>query len=393
MIESQLSTADNYINLNYIFGIDYSKSNEWQGEKTFYTPNLHNISNKMNYYEKLIDVLGRRMEKYNITKNIPSYFFGDTITNYTTTGMFKNFEVPCSSYIELLELYRYYARHLIFSEFTTFDHIINKAVAYVKQVKRYNILFILTDGQISEQFVQSTLNTIITSTNYPLSIFCIGVGDGPFTVIENIENIINTQSVIKFGNFKFINFNKYLNISQDTTLKNNKKSNINIINVNEEDLLCDILETIHKHYNIIINNQLLHKLFLINQYPYNAIPIVYQTQNTQIINQIPQIDNLSTSSDITHNRELLPQQYNLYYVEFMPPEDSNHLNISPDKKPIKTDKVEDECPICLEGKLDCLINPCGHRICYDNCNKMVENKSIKECPICRTKIISTIKIF
>ena len=51
------------------------------------------------------------------------------------------------------------------------------------------------------------------------------------------------------------------------------------------------------------------------------------------------------------------------------------------------------CPICYQSDKNFkIINPCGHAICYD-CSTVMHSKSIDNCPVCRSKIISLIKLY
>jgi len=50
---------------------------------------------------------------------------------------------------------------------------------------------------------------------------------------------------------------------------------------------------------------------------------------------------------------------------------------------------EDLCKICYENKIECVILECGHRILCGKCARL----PLKECPICRKKIIRIVKTF
>lgn len=65
-----------------IIGIDYTKSNTWQGERTFAGRRLHYISpDARNPYEKVIELVGNNLVE--ILDNdciLPCFRFGDTET-------------------------------------------------------------------------------------------------------------------------------------------------------------------------------------------------------------------------------------------------------------------------------------------------------------------------
>jgi len=50
---------------------------------------------------------------------------------------------------------------------------------------------------------------------------------------------------------------------------------------------------------------------------------------------------------------------------------------------------EDLCKICYENKIECVILECGHRILCGKCARL----PLKECPICRKKIVRIVKTF
>jgi len=55
--------------------------------------------------------------------------------------------------------------------------------------------------------------------------------------------------------------------------------------------------------------------------------------------------------------------------------------------PQVSDGIQNECAICLEKVPGAVFDPCGHMVCVD-CSSQ-----FKECPICRTSIEKTIKVF
>mmetsp|Transcript_9087 Transcript_9087/g.10096 ORF Transcript_9087/g.10096 Transcript_9087/m.10096 type:complete len:269 (+) Transcript_9087:230-1036(+) len=186
---------------NLIIGVDYTKSNTWNGKRTFGGNNLHAIfPNAMNPYQEVIDIVGRTLEPFDDDKLIPVLGFGDATT--TDKSVFPFFpDRPCNGFQEALVRYAEITPNVKLSGPTSFAPLIREAIKIVQQDGGYHILVIIADGQVNN--VQDTTQAIVEATKYPISIICIGVGDGPWDLMEKFDDELPKR---RFDNFQFVDY-------------------------------------------------------------------------------------------------------------------------------------------------------------------------------------------
>jgi len=186
---------------NLILGIDYTKSNTWNGKKTFGGNNLHTIrSDATNPYQEVISIVGKTLEVFDDDKLIPVYGFGDVTTQDKSVFPFFP-DRACYGFQEALSRYNEITPHLNLSGPTSFAPLIKAAINIVQQQKSYHILVIIADGQVDN--VKETSDAIVEATNYPLSIITVGVGDGPWELMEEFDDKLPKR---RFDNFQFVPF-------------------------------------------------------------------------------------------------------------------------------------------------------------------------------------------
>jgi len=188
---------------NLILGIDYTKSNTWNGKQTFFNQSLHTIRPDMaNPYQEVISIVGKTLEVFDDDKLIPTFGFGDVTT--TDKGAFPFFpDRVCYGFSEVLTRYTEITPNIQLSGPTSFAPVIRQALRIVQQEKAYHILVIIADGQVSN--VKETANAIVEASNYPLSIIMVGVGDGPWDTMEEFDDELPQR---RFDNFQFVPFAK-----------------------------------------------------------------------------------------------------------------------------------------------------------------------------------------
>lgn len=189
---------------NLILGIDYTGSNQVTGAKSFNGKNLHECSNGVvNPYMEVISVVGRTLEKFDDDKIIPVFGFGDVNTADKSVFPFYP-DKECVGFEQVLERYKEISPNIDMAGPTDFAPLIRKAIEIVRNAHyAYHILVIVTDGQVNSE--AATIRAIVDATSYPLSIICVGVGDGPWDLMNEFDDRLPAR---RFDNFQFVEFYK-----------------------------------------------------------------------------------------------------------------------------------------------------------------------------------------
>jgi len=190
---------------NLIIGIDYTKSNTYTGKNTFGNRCLHEISpGRLNPYQEAIQIIGKTLEPFDDDKLIPAFGFGDSTT--TDKRVFPFFyDRTCYGFQEVLERYTEITPLLILAGPTSFAPLIYEAINIVKQQRAYHILVIIADGAVTN--ARETGQAIIDASNHALSIVMVGVGDGPWDLMEEFDDKLPAR---KFDNFQFVKFDQIM---------------------------------------------------------------------------------------------------------------------------------------------------------------------------------------
>lgn len=173
---------------------------------------------RMNPYERAIDVIGRALAPFDDDDLIPVYGFGDGRTNDRKLFGFRAGDAPCRGFGEALARYRALAPRARLAGPTSFAPLIRKACAIVAAEEgAYHILLIVADGQVTRDSStragalsrqeRATVDAIVEASHYPLSIVMVGVGDGPWDVMEDFDDELPER---QFDNFQFVRMDAIL---------------------------------------------------------------------------------------------------------------------------------------------------------------------------------------
>jgi len=189
-----------------ILGVDFTQSNMSTGKNSFGGKCLHHTDpHSLNPYQQVISIVGRTLEAFDDDKLIPAYGFGDQTTGGHSCFNFQQDQSKCQGFEEVLRRYNDMVPKLTLSGPTNFAPVIRKAIKTVQEEKSYHILVIIADGQVNKP--EETAQAIVDASRYPLSIVVIGVGDGPWDLMEKFDDEL-PQRV--FDNFQFVPFNKVM---------------------------------------------------------------------------------------------------------------------------------------------------------------------------------------
>jgi len=195
-----------------IVGIDFTKSNTWQGgDPNYFCDNLHDIStpSRPNPYQQVLSIMCNSLAAFDDDGYIDTFGFGDHLTTDKSVFSFysdtNGHDQPCVRLTGVLERYNQLVPMIQMSGPTSFAPIIRKAIQIVRERKQYHILIIIADGAVDN--IGESVDAIIEASKHPLSIVCIGVGKGPWEKMIMFDDNIPQRD---FDNFQFVNFHEMM---------------------------------------------------------------------------------------------------------------------------------------------------------------------------------------
>lgn len=321
---------------NLILGIDFTKSNEWTGKRSFNNRSLHAISDSPNPYEKAISIVGKTLAPFDDDNLIPCFGFGDATTHDQEVFSFHEDDSPCHGFEEVLNCYKRIVPDVQLAGPTSFAPVIDAAIDIVeKSGGQFHILVIIADGQVTRSIntsdgelslqEQKTISSIVEASFYPLVIILVGVGDGPWDDMRKFDDKIPTRG---FDNFQFVDFTRIMSMDLSATHKEAAFA------------LAALME-------IPIQYMAVTELGLLGQATGNAKSIIPRPPPRP--KGRPHVPRLNNSSSTQHDEN-------------------------------KT------CPICLTNEMDMAFG-CGHMACRECGSRLIR------CHICRQQISSRIRLY
>ncbi|KAG7580227.1 Copine [Arabidopsis suecica] len=338
------------LNLSFECGEDKLIGFGTAGAKSFNRKSLHHLSNTPNPYEQAITIIGRTLAAFDEDNLIPCYGFGDATTHDQDVFSFYPEGRFCNGFEEVLARYREIVPQLKLAGPTSFAPIIEMAMTVVEQSSgQYHVLVIIADGQVTRSVdtehgrlspqEQKTVDAIVKASTLPLSIVLVGVGDGPWDMMQEFDDNIPARA---FDNFQFVNFTEIMSKNKDQSRK-------------ETEFALSALMEIPPQYKATIELNLLGG------------------RNGTIPERIPlpppgQSGSSFFSSRIPSFEPSVPTN----------PFESKHMSSGADDNQL--------CPICLSNPKNMAFG-CGHQTCCE-CGP-----DLKVCPICRAPIETRIKLY
>lgn len=187
--------------IELVIGIDFTGSNLTSGKNTF-GQCLHTVDPMCpNPYENVMTFMADAMQPYNKSNTISVFGFGDKTTGSKAVFNFNKNNEPFHSMEDILTSYHEQLEARSFAGPSSLAPIILKTIEMVKTNRKLCVLVIVCDGQVSD--IDVNRRALEEASNYPISIICVGVGDGPFGVMDTFDNCVHRS---KFDNFNFIEY-------------------------------------------------------------------------------------------------------------------------------------------------------------------------------------------
>jgi hypothetical protein len=193
-----LHAANVLEDLEIIVGVDATASNADTGKLSFQGRNLHDVTPGLtpNPYYTVLRAAAKFLERDVCGEGIPLCYFGTRTAN--ALGGCEQIK-ECRGVEDLCETYRSTIANQSLCGPTSFIPLIRKAVEQCIEEQQFHLLLIITDGAVTDP--DEHLAALKEASVHPLSIVCVGVGDGPFDRMHMFDARAPK-------NFHFVNFQR-----------------------------------------------------------------------------------------------------------------------------------------------------------------------------------------
>ena len=181
------------------------------GAGSFGGRSLHDISGPPNPYQEVITIFGQFLAPFDDDGLIPCYGFGDKRTADDSVFAFHEAaggaEVFCDGLGGVLAAYSARIGSVTLAGPTSFAPAIRKTMELVRRTtpREFTFALIIADGQVNS--TRDTIAAIIEASALPISIVCVGVGDGPWDAMKLFDEELHTATANgnrqKFDNYHF----------------------------------------------------------------------------------------------------------------------------------------------------------------------------------------------
>ncbi|KAK6924757.1 hypothetical protein RJ641_009083, partial [Dillenia turbinata] len=336
---------------NLIVGVDFTKSNEWTGARSFNRRSLHHIGDSQNPYEQAIAIIGKTLSSFDEDNMIPCFGFGDASSHDQDVFSFYPDERFCNGFEEVLSRYSELVPRLRLAGPTSFAPIIEMAITIVEESGgQYHVLVIIADGQVTRSVdtergqlspqEKKTVEAIVKASEYPLSIILVGVGDGPWDMMKEFDDNIPSRA---FDNFQFVNFTEIMSKNMDRSRK-------------EAEFALSALMEIPSQYKATLELNILGN------------------RRGKAIDRVPLPPPLYGSASYGTPKTSRSSSFN-YRAPSFEARDSGY----PRAPPASSMSDNNLCPVCITNAKDMAFG-CGHQTCCE-CGQ-----DLHLCPICRSII-------
>ena len=216
--------------LRVMIFIDRTSSCKTTGRRSFGGKNLHDTTDRNgNPFQQTIRTLGHLL-KFTQDTTFPVYAYGSN-----TARKFENhlhFLGLCQNVEEVEKVYLDTNDTSDLAKPTCFRYILNEAMRVSTETGYYYVVLIITDGSPDSDYRKDDLDAIYEAMDFPLSLVVVGVGDGPFEFMEQLDDMnlkamgLDSSHIKqlknkrgRFDNLQFVNLYEDILKSSTTDIK------------------------------------------------------------------------------------------------------------------------------------------------------------------------------